>query len=374
MANYDYLKWDAQSILVYLRRKLLESGLLTDQLYPGSDTKILMDLFAWTFDVLTYMLNNAAADSLFADTQLYENMNRIVKLLGYNPTGYLTSSIQCKLGINSTALQGIDTKLTDICIIPKFASIDTGKTDKYGNKIKYSFTEDFMFNTSTSETSSSRYTYIITPKMWPNLYNGEFKKFDRIFTSDGTPYATFILTGLNPYNEQQPYLIDHHNFHIYIERINSGTSHTEYIEFKQVNSLIQDATWNSQVYELRLDENKNYGIKFGDDIHGERLLPGDRVHVIYLQSNGEEGKVDANEINVKEIMLDVFGFDSTNTFIDMCFGGTLSFKQTYGTLFIHNGLFVNTCEFLSFSNINASNSPKSYETVDEIRRKRTIHF
>jgi hypothetical protein len=97
MANYDYLKWDAQSILVYLRRKLLESGLLTDQLYPGSDTKILMDLFAWTFDVLTYMLNNAAADSLFADTQLYENMNRIVKLLGYNPVGYLTSSIQCKL-------------------------------------------------------------------------------------------------------------------------------------------------------------------------------------------------------------------------------------------------------------------------------------
>ena len=37
MAQYDYLRWDAQSIQELLRRKLLESGLLTDQLYPSSD-------------------------------------------------------------------------------------------------------------------------------------------------------------------------------------------------------------------------------------------------------------------------------------------------------------------------------------------------
>lgn len=81
MANYDYLRWDAQSIQELLRRKLLESGLLTDQVYPSSDVKILMDLFAWVFDVLTYMLNNAASDVLFSDTHLYENINRLVKLL-----------------------------------------------------------------------------------------------------------------------------------------------------------------------------------------------------------------------------------------------------------------------------------------------------
>jgi hypothetical protein len=68
MANNQYLRWDAQSIQELLRQKLLESGLLTDQLYPSSDTKILMDIFAWVFDVLTYMLNNSASDVLFADT------------------------------------------------------------------------------------------------------------------------------------------------------------------------------------------------------------------------------------------------------------------------------------------------------------------
>lgn len=151
----NYLMWDAQSIQELLRQKLLESGLLTDQLYPSSDTKILMDIFAWVFDVLTYMLNNAAADTLFADTQLYENMNRIVKLLSYNPHGYLTSSTECKFELNSELL---DISLADTCTIPKFTSIDLGKTDKYGNPIKYSFVEDFIFNVYTVRTGTRRFS------------------------------------------------------------------------------------------------------------------------------------------------------------------------------------------------------------------------
>lgn len=126
MANYDYLKWDAQSIQELLRRKLLESGLLTDQLYPASDVKILIDLFAWTFDVLTYMLNNAAADVLFSDTQMYENINRLVKLLSYSPHGYLTANAPFIIGINN--LTNIVESFPDTCTIPKFTSIDTRKS------------------------------------------------------------------------------------------------------------------------------------------------------------------------------------------------------------------------------------------------------
>lgn len=142
MAHEQYLKWDAQSIQELLRLKLLESGLLTDQLYPSSDTKILIDIFAWVFDVLTYMLNNAAADTLFTDTQLYENMNRIVKLLSYNPHGYLTSSTEVKFDINSEATDKI---LADTCIIPKFTSIDLGKTDKYRKSHKIFICGRFYF-------------------------------------------------------------------------------------------------------------------------------------------------------------------------------------------------------------------------------------
>lgn len=56
---------------------------------------------------------------------------------------------------------------------------------------------------------------------------------------------------------------------------------------------------------MRLDENKNYTIKFGDDIHGHKLSYGDKVHVIYLQSNTSEGSIDAGEISVDTLNLDI---------------------------------------------------------------------
>ena len=137
-------------------------------MYPGSDTKIVLDLFAWTFDVLTYILNNNAADSLFADTQVYENMNRLVKLLSYNPDGYHSATCTFRLAINNSAIQYGNNLLPDICTIPKFASIHLGKTDGQGNIIRYSFTEDYTFSVNNTTTNSN----IISPEYWPLLVNG----------------------------------------------------------------------------------------------------------------------------------------------------------------------------------------------------------
>lgn len=352
--KYDYLRWDAQSIQELLRRKLLESGILTDQLYPASDVKILIDLFAWTFDVLTYILNNSAADVLFNDTQLYENMNRIVKLLSYSPHGYLTCSSPFMIKLNTN--QDFD---ADICTIPKFASIDTGKTDKYGNPIKYSFVEDFTF---TKYNSS-----IVTPVTWPVLYNGEFKQFDVVFVASSIPYETFTMSGINPNDEDNPKYVDHNHFHIYIESIDEKNGKIIYTEWKQVRNLVLDGTYNDKIFELRLNENKEYTIKFGDNIHGAQLNRGDKIHIIYLQSNGEEGKIDTGEVSENVLSLDVDGFSGTDQLIDMCFEGFENFKRTYSSLFLLNGLVIQTCNKLVLTNINESTLPQGYEDVDSIR-------
>lgn len=353
--NYDYLRWDAQSIQELLRRKLLESGILTDQLYPASDVKILIDLFAWTFDVLTYMLNNSAADVLFSDTKIYENMNRIVKLLSYSPKGYLTASSDFLIQTNVNE----DMEAETVCTIPKFTSIDTGKVDKYGDNIKYSFIKDFSFSVYNSK--------VLTPKSWPVLYNGQFKKYDTTFISTGIPYEVFTMNGLNPNIESHPIYIDHNNFHVYIERINENTGEIKIKEWQQVNNLILDGTYNSEIYELRLDENKNYTIKFGDDIHGAKLKTGDKIHIIYLQSNGEDGKIDTNEVSESTITLDIDGFTGTTELMDVCFGGLDNFKRNYSSLFVLNGLFIQSCNKLVLTNIRESTLPQKYEDVDSIR-------
>lgn len=117
--NTDLLKYDAASIRELCRRKLLESGAYTDQIYPGSDISIIIDIFSWTFNVLTYMLNENASDVLFDDSEIYENLNKMVKLLSYNPKGYITSNATFNVELaNPTYFQRTNIRLhyTKICI------------------------------------------------------------------------------------------------------------------------------------------------------------------------------------------------------------------------------------------------------------------
>ena len=51
------------------------------------------------------------------------------------------------------------------------------------------------------------------------------------------------------------------------------------------------------IYTVLLNEDKTYELKFGNGIVGAKLSPGDKVYVFYLDTNGEDGKVDTVELN-----------------------------------------------------------------------------
>ncbi len=370
--NIDYLKWDAESIQELLRRKLIESGLLTDQLYPGSDTKIIMDIFAWTFDVLTYMMNNAAADVLFSDTQLYENMVRLVKMLSYNPLGYRTS--QCEFKISPNMDQITTTSLLPETInIPKFAYVNSGLTDRNGNDICYSFKNSFTLNAYSYVTDSGEIVAkIVSPTFWPTLYNGKFKKYPIDITTNNIAYETIELSNLNIASETL--FVDHNSFVIYLETIDEITGNKKYNEWTIVDNLILNSSATDTHCELRLNENKIYALKFGDNIHGLIPQDGAKVHIIYLESNGEDGIIDPNTIDVSELKLNIDGFNNSYTMFNICFDGIDSFKQNYGKLFMNNSLFSDTCEKITLSNINKSSTPIAIETLDSIRENAPSTF
>lgn len=127
-------------------------------------------------------------------------------------------------------------------------------------------------------------------------------------------------------------------------------------------------------YELRLNENKEYTIKFGDNIHGKKLDAGSKIHVIYLQSNGEDGKLDSGELLKTSLNLDISGFETYTDFLNICFGGFEQFKQNYSSLFINNGLFVQTCNKLQISNIDSCSEPQTYETIESIKENAPSAF
>lgn len=367
----DYLKFDASDIQELLRRKLLEADILTDQLYPGSDTKIVIDLFAWTFDVLTYMLNNAASDSLFSDTYLYENMNRLVKLLSYNPIGYRTAQCQFQISVNNAGSVGI---LPDVINIPRFASLNLGSKDMHGNDIAYTFLEPFSISVESYIDNNNIIANVITPSNWPTLYNGNIKKYDTTFFANEVANEIIVLTDINPNNTTSPIFCDFNSIFVFVETTDSSTGETVYTEWTRIKNLTLNAGPTDTYYEVRLNEDKRYEIKFGNNIHGKMPEYGAGIHVLYLQSNGEEGKLDAHEVSLSELKLSIDGFSDINQMINMLYGNFESFKKNYSSLFINNSIFSNTSEKLTFSNINISSDPKDFETIEEIKENAPVAF
>ena len=69
---------------------------------------------------------------MFADTQVYKNISRLVKFIGYNPRGCNPSVLNAK--IVSTGGNGNIRGYW----IPFYSRYDTGLTDSFGKKIYFS--------------------------------------------------------------------------------------------------------------------------------------------------------------------------------------------------------------------------------------------
>ena len=119
-----------------MQQRLIEGGVFTDQIFEGSNFNSLLDVIAYSYHVLLFYLNRTANEASFSNAQLYENVNRIVKILNYNPIGIQTSVLSFSATISDQLSEGIYT-------IPKYSYFTI-------NDINYSFTEDYSFTKKTS--------------------------------------------------------------------------------------------------------------------------------------------------------------------------------------------------------------------------------
>lgn len=290
--NTDYLQFNAYSIKEMIIRKLSEDTKFTDQVYEGSNLNILIDLVSYMFQCLMYNLNTAAAESMFADTQFYENMNRLVKFLGYNPRGIIPSSGQFYID-NTNA------KFADKYIL-KYSAIDVGATDDNGDTIYYSTSNDIHID-STGENQTFKF----------NLKNGIWKLYPTVFTATGSDYESFDLPYIKSDFENGQHsneLVANEGIHVYVEHMQL-TANGKYVPtFTQFNVIEQELFVNNDydqnitsyariynrydnIVNVRLNETKSYTIKFGNGLIGKKLSNGDRVYVFYFATNGKYANV-----------------------------------------------------------------------------------
>ena len=87
----SYVAFDAQSLKSLIITRLNSNNFFTDQNFEGSNLSSVIDIIAYAYHVLIFYLNRSAAESTFTTAELYENINKIVKILNYSPIGNQTS-------------------------------------------------------------------------------------------------------------------------------------------------------------------------------------------------------------------------------------------------------------------------------------------
>jgi len=260
-----YAAFDAVSLKDLIVKRLTDQNIFTDKIFEGSNLSSIIDIIAYSYHVLLFYLNRTSSESLFSESEIYENINRIVKLLNYKPIGYQTSNLNITAKGSSNLSVGTYT-------IPRYTFINAGG-------ITYSVNKDISFSKNTTPEES-----IASIGNENLLYQGKYEEYP-LYTSNGEPFEEVILT-VGDKN------IDYFNIDVYIK--DSVTD--KWSQFKEVTSLFL-YTSNDKVFEKRFNENERIEIKFGNNITGQQLKEGDTVAIYYTVSDGESGVLGANTID-----------------------------------------------------------------------------
>jgi hypothetical protein len=301
------------------------NAVFTDQNFEGSNLNAIIDIVAYSYQTLLFYLNQTSSESVFTESQLYENINRIVKLLNYNPVGPQTCALP--FVANSSLLEA------GVFTIPRYSYLNI-------NGINYTFTSDITFEKITQAGINETLKQFSSTYL---LYQGKMVEYPTQ-TSAGVAFETFALLPGNSV------IVDNFNIFVYVFERQTGT----YVEYRRVDSLFLHGP-QDRVCEIRLNENKHYEIKFGDNITGRQLQSGDLIALYFLQSDGVGGQINANKLNDTPISL----------------YNTPRFNQIFTAVKDNNLSYLNAIQILGL-NINNDVDSTSFfdsETVDSIRTR-----
>lgn len=325
-----YVAFDALTLKDFIIKRLNTNENFTDQIYDGSNLSSIIDIIAYSYHVLMFYLNTTASESTFSQATLYENMNKIVNLVGYKPSGKQTSI--CTL--NATANANLPVGSYTIRKYSYFLIDD----------IQYTFLKDYSF--TKTQTGVEQLNAINDNVI---LYQGTVEQYP-VYTATGEEYETFPIVVDNIVDSETLKFISSGTVSVYVKEATSG----KYFEYSELNSLYL-GSGSDRVYDLRLNENGNYEIKFGNGVYGRKLDQGDEVVVYYILSNNVVGVISKNAINGNKL------FNYTTSLFETIYADVEPDLQ--GTI-VTNALSEN----IVFTNPNNSSAISDSETVDDIRK------
>lgn len=325
-----YANFDALSLKDFIVQRLNESEKFTDQNYEGSNLSSFIDIIAYSYHVLLFYLNQTASESMFSQASLYENMNKIVNLIGYKPTGKQTSLLSVTCGAGSSLPIGSYT-------LRKYAYFLV-------DGIQYTIINDFTFEKTESGEQ-------IIDSIGNNLllFQGTIGEYP-IYEAEGVEFETFPIVIENRVDNNDTRFIADNTISVYVKEKNDD----KWYEYTELENLFL-AENSDRYYSVRLNENGHYEIKFGNGVFGRKLKEGDEVAVYYILSDNLKGVVSGRAIDGNKL----FNFNSSR------FGEIYDNISTVDNNSIIN-LSNNTA--LYFRNNTNSTPVSNAESVDDIRQ------
>ena len=318
----EYIAFDATNLRDFLRTRLTQSGLWTDQYVEGSNLNAINNCIAYAFHTFMFYLNKTSSESMFSDAQIYENINKVVRIINYSPIGVQTSTVTFTCSATADLPIGAYT-------IPRYSFIRV-------NNAPYTFNTDITF-TKTLSTEQ----FIDSIGNQTLMYQGKWTEYP-LYTAQG---ATNEVVFVTPGSAVQ---IDHFNIDVYVQSATTG----KWSQWSRTESLYLE-TATSTTYEARYNESRNYELKFGNGINGQQLNAGDIVAVYYLQTLGINGQIGSGDLsNLPAVRYNTAQFSLIQKDV---FSTDLQYLDDSGIT------------YLNFNNANTSTVYTEAENADSIR-------
>lgn len=325
-SDQNFALFEGSSIKQYIIEQLNKGGIFIDQQYLGSNLNAFIDIISVMLQQLQFHFNTTASESTFATASLYENMNKLVTLFNYKPSGKQTSILPISTTIKISEIGKLGT-----FIIPRYSFINYNKS--------FILRNDLAFSTIVDENT------IINDI----LFQGSLTESD-IFLATGEEFQILTLIDANIKTDNDKFISDNF-FDVYVKEPNG-----RWVQYQEVNSLFE-SKGNDKVFERRINENYNYEFKFGNSINGYKPSENSEIIIFYVISDGTAAQVGDNLITNTELYL--YNSVKFQEIIMDTLTGIFEVLPSYIT--------PEDLKYFSVSNTGHSTPVSSVETIDIIR-------
>lgn len=303
----SYLEGDFQTSFNKLKELMQKTETFKDYNFEGSNISMIMELMSYIADFNSFYTNMVAKNVYIDTANIYETVHRLVAQKGYQPLGYMSSQTTCSVTVSgdSSVIQ-----YGDQLYIPDWQSIDTGLTTEEGDSIFYTMTNQSTLNVDVSGGSYSFDVIFREGQIEDLSYRGE----DIIDDSIILPFKDY----------------DHGTYPFNVLSISVSVNDIEWTRIGDFYDDISGLIDNDEVYTFTYDKYQRYVLNFSSS----RTVPisTDVIELKLIVTNGENGGIAANSININDTDLDLFIIENITKGIQIPVENIITFVNTEASI------------------------------------------